>query len=377
MLIYIGTILCGYLIAFISSKRHILIKNIFILFLFFFLCFGYTTGTDWRNYEMVYEKLDLTNLWSSIVFEPGYMLYIAWFKSLGIDFWIMWCITKCIILYVFVQFINKYNFHESISIITFFVGVFGYYLFIDNPMRILIAMMFFTLSVNKFFNNKKKTAYHYMILAFSFHISAIVLPIYLFFLKKKHSIPCWLIIFVLFNFVFSSKEFLLQLSSSIFGNIPYIQAKIYSYFFLRESDNKIISFGFLINILFFCMCLYKYKQIDDKYKLFCINSTMLFVCLYRLTFSLDIMARFQYYIYLFYAIGLFQLYKLLQIKWRLFLGSIFLIMPIYFTISKVTKDSRYIPYTNYIIYSLFGNDMSYNERLNYNELHSPYYGKLE
>lgn len=377
MIIYIGTILLGYLILFLSKKHRVICERIFIVFLFFFLCFGYTTGTDWRNYELVYEKLDVSNLWSNIAFEPGYMLYTAMFKVMGIDFWIMWCFTKCIILGVFIHFISKYSVLEKLGVLTFFVGAFGYYLFIDNPMRILIAMMLFLLAVDRYLYGKKKMSYAYILVACSFHITAIVLPFYLFFLTNKHSTKCWILTFIFLNFIFSSRDLLLYCSNIVFGGIPYLEAKIYSYFFLRESDNKIISFGFIINVLFFLLFLFKYKSLDDKYKIFFVNSAMLFTCLYRMTFSLDIAARFQYYLYLFYILGLFQLYKMVHIKCRLILGSIFFIMPIYFTISKVTKDSRYIPYTNYLIYYLSGEEMSYKERLNYNEQHSPYYGKME
>lgn len=197
------------------------------------------------------------------------------------------------------------------------------------------------------------------------------------FLSKKHRFSSWVIIFVLFNFVFSSQDLLYRISSVIFGGIPYIEAKIYTYFFLKESDSKLISIGFLVNVVLFCMLLYNYKKIDDRYKIFCFNSAMLFVCLYRLTFVLDIAARFQYYLYLFYAIGLFQLCKMLTSSYRLMLYGLLFTMSIYFTLSKITKDSRYIPYTNYLVNLLSGEIMTYRERLIYNEQHSPYYGEME
>ena len=377
MLIYIGTILAGYFISCLSEKKKLISGKFFLFFLFLFLCFGYTTGSDWRNYELVYDKIDLSTLWTNLIFEPGYMLYTAIFKFFGVDFWVMWCFTKCIILGVFIHFLNKYNPVDRIGIATFFVGVFGFYLFIDNPMRNLIAVTFFLLSVDKFLCGKKKIAYIYILIAFSFHVTALVLPLYLMFLSKKHRFSSWVIIFVLFNFVFSSQDLLYRISSVIFGGIPYIEAKIYTYFFLKESDSKLISIGFLVNVVLFCMLLYNYKKIDDRYKIFCFNSAMLFVCLYRLTFVLDIAARFQYYLYLFYAIGLFQLCKMLTSSYRLMLYGLLFTMSIYFTLSKITKDSRYIPYTNYLVNLLSGEIMTYRERLIYNEQHIPDNGEKE
>ena len=373
MLIYIGLIFCGFLLCLLKSNNKYIFYRLFIISLTFILCFGYTTGSDWRNYEMVYSKLDVTDIWSNVVFEPGYMLYMSLFKILNVDFWIFWCLTKCTLFGSLIYILHKSDFNHKLFVLTFWLGLFGYYLFIDNPMRILIAMTLFLFAVTKFLDGKKKCSIVLIIIAVSFHITAIILPLYIKFLTRKIPKAKWICLFIAFNFLLASRDLLYSCAEFVFGNIPYLQAKIYTYFIDGEIDSEFLSFGFIVNTIFFILMIYKYDYaLESRFKLFSYNAAILFTCIYRLTLCLDIMARFQYYLYIFYVIGLLILYDNVKKDSKVILGTIYCLMTIYFTYTKITKDSRYIPYTNYIVFSLSENNLTYDERLIYNEIHSPY-----
>lgn len=79
ILLYIGQI---------SFKRSNAYYCFCVLYIVFFLCFGYMCGSDWRNYEMYYEGIDSTNLILYLLrMEPGYVLLMYLSKILGIGFW--------------------------------------------------------------------------------------------------------------------------------------------------------------------------------------------------------------------------------------------------------------------------------------------------
>lgn len=373
MTLYLGIVVLGYCIALINDKK---IKHIaylcYIAILFFFLCFGYTTGSDWRSYEPAYENLTIENI-HKLRFEPGYKYYMWLFKLFNVNFWDFFCLTKCIILSIFVYFINKHAKSVKYFVLPFFVGMFGFYLFIDNPMRNLIAMAISLLSIDCYLKGKTIKSIIILILATTFHYSTLVVFLYLFFLRKNLSTQLWVIIFVLFNFILCSKTFLFFSIDSIFGGIPYIAAKLNSYFNEHISSNKILSVGFVLNTTFFAILLFFKKKVinNDKDILF-FNFAMMFFCLYRITFIVFIFGRFQYFIYLFYAITLLRLCLYISQRTKVQYFMLLALISFYFTYTRITKDSRYVPYTNYIIFSLEDKHPSFEERSIYNDIKSPY-----
>lgn len=373
MFIYLAILIFGYSAINIPKKYKGSLLKLYIVFLAFFLCFGYTTGSDWRTYEMAYNEMDISSPNFFFPFEPGYMLYMYVAKLFGIGFWFFFCFTKIILWFIISSFLVKYQKDDSFFIITFFVGVFGYMLFIDNPMRILIAIAFYLLSVSQFVNGNKKSAYFFVSLSFSFHFSAIVLYFYLNMFTKKIKTKNWIILLLLFSFLLCSTKVWYVCINTLLGSIPYVQAKLESYFLDNVPDSSLLSIGFIIHIFLFILVLLERPKIEfSKFDSLCINSFLFFVCLYRITFILDIFARFQYFLYPFYVIFLIKLYRISPVKQKLWLGSLMLVMSFYFTYGKITGDSRYVPYTNYITFLIEGNEMSFQERSDYNMNNSPY-----
>lgn len=374
MFIYLAILIIGYWAINIPNKYKVVLLKFYIIFLAFFLCFGYTTGSDWRVYEVVYNEMDISSPNFFFPFEPGYMLYMYLAKLLGIEFWPFFCFTKVVLWIIISSFLIAYQKKEGFFVITFFVGLFGYMLFIDNPMRMLIAIAFYLISVSFFIKGEKRKAYFFVLLSFCFHFSSIVLYIYLNVFTKKIRTRNWIIAFALFSFLLCSKQFLYLSISNLLGFIPYIQAKLESYFLNNDNiEPKVLSVGFIIHIILFIIVLFERSKFEcSKFDSLCVNSFLFFVCLYRITFILDIFARFQYFLYPFYVIFLIKLYRISSVKQKLWLGTLMIAISFYFTYTKTTADSRYVPYTNYLIFFIEGNNMSFQERSDYNANNSPY-----
>ena len=61
----------------ISKQRYNkVISFTLLVFLAVFLCFGYFCGSDWRNYELWYYRVDLERLFYNYFAEPRYYIYM-------------------------------------------------------------------------------------------------------------------------------------------------------------------------------------------------------------------------------------------------------------------------------------------------------------
>lgn len=58
--IYILTFILGFYIDQLSPIKYKKLRVLYIVWLFIFLCFSYTNGSDWRSYELGYEEGYLT-----------------------------------------------------------------------------------------------------------------------------------------------------------------------------------------------------------------------------------------------------------------------------------------------------------------------------
>ena len=111
-----------------------------------FYCFGYMTGTDWRVYEDLYNTLDFNHLFYEYKSEPGYYLYMLPFRFLGIGFWPFFIFTKSMLFVLIYRTMFEYCRDSKYLSLMYFFPWFGMYLFIDNPMRNLIAIGIFIVS---------------------------------------------------------------------------------------------------------------------------------------------------------------------------------------------------------------------------------------
>lgn len=374
MILYIASILLcliSYLVP--QLRKSTLWHKIYMSVLCVFLCFGYMTGSDWRQYEPMYDEIDFHNLFYNYFAEPGYYIYMLIFKFMNFSFWNFFILTKVIIFCLFTRIINEYVIEYRYLVWMFFLPWFGFYLFIDNPMRNLIAVAIF-LYASRYIINRCFIKYFICIcLAFSFHFSAIIfLPLYFLFSKR---IPTWVYVGLFFVFVgvFTSRNLFSSVIELFFGSIPYVQLKIESYLIDDNPDGegKLFSLGMLIHLSFFILLLIYRNRIEQtKNGTFILNASLFYLLIYRLGSTIFIFSRFQLYLSVFYSIGIVLLISAFVRSSR----NIYIIglLVLSFIATNKIFSYRYIPYTNYLYYILTDEYPTFEYRSDYNYRNTPY-----
>ncbi len=379
MTVYFLLLLICSLGGFIHELKKSKYWYIFVISLsIIILCGGYMTGSDWRLYELFYEELNLSSPFESFSFEPGYVLYMCLFKILGISFWPYFIITKAIIFLVCVHFIKKYSGDKFYLCYTYFVFSFGIFFFVDNPMRNLIAATIMLFAIEKLISKNYWQYIFIVIIASLFHVSAIlmlIIPVLFSFRINNWGL---FTIFILLNIasVTLLSHFLgaVEFLSSLFS---YLEGKFTSYFVKsgEETFGRLFSLGFIIQFLFFLLLLYsrKYLEAQGNTGKLIFSFGILYVFFYRLGLSIDLFYRFQMYLSLFYTIAIVNIQGIFKVGINRTSYSIYLMsLLLMFTYTTITSSPKYVPYTNYFVYSIFYDDLDYNYRSDYNYKFSPY-----
>lgn len=107
----------------------------------------------------------------------------------------------------------------------YFIPCYGFYLFIDNPMRNLIAVSI-ALYAFRFLVERKPIHYFIIvIIAMTFHTSAcIMIPAY-FYMNKDLSTKKIIFLYIAINVLFANRTLLALIISNVFGSIPYVAGK--------------------------------------------------------------------------------------------------------------------------------------------------------
>lgn len=371
--IYLLSYFCCYIIGLSRQRRNKLIEYIILFFLVFFLCTGFMCGSDWRVYETMYNSIDFDNFGKNYYAEWGFYIYMSAFKFLDIDFWIFAILTKAVCLLIIIYYLKRCLENDVLLGLMYFVPWYGFYLFIDCPMRNMIAVSIFLLSIQYII---KRNIIKYLILsmiAISFHTTAIVLiPIY--FLNKRFSLSFCIIIFLIVNIIFISRDNIINIGLYLFSNIPYIASKIEGYMLGGSvyAEGRDFSWGMLIHLAFFILILCKRKCIEKgRNGILIFNLAIVYLLFYRLAITIEIFMRFQLYASPFFCIALIRIAQTMPLKLKVAYVTYLLCVSSIGSL-RIFADSRYIPYTSYIPYMLQGNYPSFEYRSLYNYEHSPY-----
>ena len=336
------------------------------------------TGTDWRQYEDWYNRINFNRLFFEYYAEPGYYLYMLFFKSLGFGFWPFFIITKTTIFIIIYKKIFDYCRESGYLTLMYFLPWFGMYLLIDNPMRNCIAIAIFLVSAKYVIEKKFWKFLLCMLLAVSFHFSAFVVILSYPLLCSNVRKWIYVLLFFLINIAFADRELFINVLMSVFGKIPYVQDKLVTYLLLDSefAQGKLLSFGMLWQItLFILLVCYKDKItsfIGGDKGIFVFNSAMIYMLFLRFAMTIEIIARIQLYYSVFLAIAVGLILLSFDYKSRLLFVCVILMVSCYTCFSKATGSSRYVPYSNVVDYIIRGNFPSYSERFFYNYRHSPY-----
>ena len=356
-------------------RRYFLFELVFILLLVLFLCGGYMTGTDWRMYEDIYNKI----LWSDLRLYPsetGFYILILISKSLNIDFWIFLITLKVTFFIVYLQVSRLFNISRWL-----FLGLafpFYMYLFIDNPLRNFIAITLFMLSIKYLINNSAIKYYLVILLAINFHISALILLLIYPIRNLKISSNALIIIYITFFIIFSSRTILIYLLYKAILIFPFLLSRMEDYLagvLPFEASGSILTLrSFIILGVFFLMIYYRKKiENDFPYGKSIFLLTIMYLFSFRLGLTFQVLSRLTYYFFFFYLYIIILIGNSIKTKLiRSVFWIGFIVITLYSTYSLSTSDYRYLPYSNYLIRSIRGDMPSYDVRFYYNMKNSPY-----
>ena len=234
----------------------------------FFLGLRYNYGNDYSGYLLIFNKIN-GYINSGVVgterLELGWTLINKIFKPVGFYSMVLClAIVNCIVYYLFIKKYVEKKYYWFAVLIYYFNPYF--FLIQLSAMRQSLAILLFIFSLSFITKKKYLISLVLLILAVSFHYSALfLLPaiifthLFNFNLKFGHIIIIESIYILLFTLGESFKPLLLSISSYLFGNK-------YSYY---------LGFGTtpgLINILVYSVLLfiilYYYKYFNSDYQFF-------------------------------------------------------------------------------------------------------------
>lgn len=374
MAIYFLSFFSCYLIGISKQRNNAFIRNGLILFLALFLCSGFMCGSDWRSYELMYYEIDFHNYFANYFSEPGFYIYMSIFRWLNWDFWNMSLLTKIFSFTIIIKCLKHYLADDLFVGLMYFLPWYAFYLFIDCPMRNLMAIAVFIVGF-KYLVNRQFIKYLFIILlSASFHFTAFIFLFLYWCINKKWSTLFCVLAFLIVNIVLASNSVLEGLISWAFGGIPYVAGKIDGYLVNDNefAQGRLFSLGMIVHFFFFILLLCKRKFIEGNEsgtQIF--NLAICYLLLYRLATTVEIFARFQLYLSPFFCISIVYIARTFAYKTRMLYVAYLLCLAIVSS-QKIFSDYRYIPYTTYLPYILDKNYPSFEERDAYNHRYSPY-----
>lgn len=365
MLIYVSIYIINVLLSIIqmfyykNKKVNFCLLSISFVILNLFSCLVYSNGGDWGLYQGMYLKipslisLDIQNILKYTKgIEYGINILMALGKIFTNNYEVFKYLLFTFILIYFYRFIQS-KARYTLLIISLYFGDTLMMLYFEPILRQLIALVIFLLSFDDLLN-KRKIYFFKIFIAYIFHTSAIILfPLYFF--KEKKLSKKWMSLMICLIFLFTI--FLPKIIVFIINNISAFN--VYHYYI---NSKKFIGKGFggarllilTIKIAIYIFPLaYLNKKIKETNKeiLLIYNLSFIYLIIYILQQSIEILVRFNVYFGIFYFILVGKAVG--KIRLRKEKLRICLLISVYFFLNYYkgieTFKERYIPYTNYIV----------------------------
>lgn len=372
MFVYLFLVIFCFLLSFVKQSK--LILSISFLVIASILCFGYMTGSDWRMYERYY--------YNKIIYDREYLYgFISkTFNFLKVDFWIFFITLKIILLTVFFS-LYRWLKISVLSAMLIFIPTIGLFLFVDNPMRNLIAYAIFAYSVRYIVSREFFKYLFFILIAVFFHNSAIiVLPVY-FLYRKKFSTNVLICLYVLINILFASQSIVLFFIKYFSYFLPIVGDRIILYLnsFAWNSDliefkGVVFTFGLITKTFGFFVLLYFKERIisEFKYGKLVFVLSIIYLLLYRIGLTFPLITRITIFFDIFYVAAIVYILMLMRPMNSILIRLVICFYMLFSTFKLTTSSFKFVPYTNYIIYALKGDFPSFKERANFNYDNSPY-----
>lgn len=367
MLFYIITILLGIILDFIpKSSTSDTCRKIYVVWLYIFLCFGYTTGSDWRNYEIEFDYLyGIQSLkWGSeIGFNTLFYLCKVTFK----DFWLSVAILKGFYLYTTIKLAEKLT-PYWLSVIAFLVTGSLKFMLIDNPLRFMTALVLVNIAMMFCLDKKYTLGLVLTFVSFFFHNASLffvfMIPFMIYAKRIVKSRKIVLIILYLVVSFISTNVFVIDTMRRLMVMTARYVSSGVGYYSSYEvtSNDAFFTVGNFITIAFFFIVVFTRDFIIEKYEngAFVYGMTMIYMFLSKLFLIIPTGFRLAIPFSIFY-----MLYFVYLIRCKHTLRWVFILYLCFSFPRDLWTTYKYIPYTNSIPYIVTGHK-PYTERYIYN-----------
>lgn len=413
LFIYIATILSGLYLDYTTcckprifpAKRVKKIRRLYLIWLYVFLCFGYMTGSDWRNYELTYVYGDGIDRFLS---EPVSWFVFTVFPKLIPDFVLFMGIAKCLYLFSVYKLVSTIT-DRWVSVLALLIPFKLSFMLIQNPFRYMLALIFVNFAFRYLYlyftePSRKKTKTLLvtfgltLVSVLAHNTCVIILPLLLVSLLapsiSRVNTFLLFILYVVFAVFTSNLSFINELKdSSIVFFQNYMELSDYAGY-ESENNEAIWSIGNLLRILFFFFILRSRDQICCLYNNGSIvyGFAILYLFLSRLLILIPTGFRLTLPFMIFYVIVIIYMWmykhkfketfsinsespingrsvlRIKRISSRPFIPFFALIIIAYSFLSfgrKAWTSYDILPYSNSLPYFVVGHK-SYNERSQHN-----------
>ncbi len=350
------------------------------IFLIFWLVAGlrYETGVDWPGYMLFFnQSKGLEDLFMNGTimsydygsqFEFGYFLLNSLLKTFVNNVqWLFFFVALITNLMLF-KSVKKYSTHISLSLLLYFCTV--YFILDMSGIRQAIALNLFLLSIEHIVNKNFFKYLLVILLASSFHISALILlPLYFILSKEIKNYVLIAIVGLGMIIAITQTPWLSFFMGKMIGSfyINGITEKLIRY--SNRVDIREFGIGFVLNVLIIVLFIIKRKELQ-KNNYFNVFLNMYFVSLVLYYYAWELSetsSRLRLYFSIanvFLFTYLIDIYKVRIKRFLIFSFIIFFSMwygRIY--IFEMPEGLAYNPYQNYIVSELFKIESTGYERL--------------
>lgn len=333
-----------------------------ILFLYVFLCFGYMTGSDWRNYELKYN--DSSTYLESAIQEKAFYFFYDKFHYLIPDFFMAIGIMKCIYLLSVAKIIRQLS-DNWLLILALLLPMSLLFMLINNPLRFMIANIFVNFAFYSFLKNKILYGFLLLLSAPFFHlITLFFIPFSLVyrFADSISRVKIWVVVLLyfsayLFTFFIGSLEGIIEQVGLILSLL--FDSKDYHNYAYR-SEGNLLSLG-AICTAFISLCVIMNKDYILKHKNGSVIYSFAILSIFLSIISKPIPAGFRITMpfVVFFATAVSFIVEKQKVK------LLFPVIYMYMLFNMIYSGYAYIPYSNSIYY-IITKHKSYNERDCYN-----------
>lgn len=379
MFIYFALLALGLIPLLIGHTKFSKYNNLYWYFIVpIIICFGYMTGTDWRNYELEWNLINVANYnpFEDGYEEPGYWLLCLLAKKIGLGFWEFSILLKLVGYFVFLKtyrfFDNNCAWGLAYALVFWMLNS-----IMNFPARNFCAWICFFYGL-KYIYQRNLIKYVLVCALGMFFHTATILSIPLYFLtynlNEKSLKRAILIIIPIVYLVSVFRVQLLEYFSLL--NILDLDRRLGNYLEYGD-DNPYLqrtsfSIGLIIRSLVFFVAVFHYKEIASKFKsgVFVLNMGLVVVIYDAIGTFIPIFGRAHSSIIIMYCVLFSYLMQVIRFDKRIvkFIATAILVL---YTSITVRQGYIYVPYSNYLTY-MFKNKPSYSYRDSYNKTHTPF-----